>query len=172
MIFRKTLFLSIMAIVLISACKTADIGNPTQELIDEANALVQAAYPNAVLLEIHGIIPGGSGMNAGDVTMYEFIYGLEYQTVVLLWQDEEFSDPELVNDVWLGSFPIPLPLELSLENAIEKMREAGYASPFTAMTIRMPVSATIYTEAFYIFTISGQPFVFVGTKTGTVFTSY
>ena len=62
-----------------------------------------------------------------------------------------------------------LPRTMDLDQAIQKMRDAGYAEPFTAVSFRKPLTFPLPEEALYAFSLPGR-FVLVGALTGKVTT--
>jgi hypothetical protein len=145
------------------------------QLMGEAEQIVWAEYPNAVLIEVHGHPSSGSATVAEDVDEWVFIFPEEVSgptppgTVTLDYASGQFGQPVYVPDVWVGTVYESLPRQISLAQAIKYMRDAGHVASFTSVVLRKPLIWPEPEEAFYAFTMPGR-FVLVGALTGKVWT--
>jgi hypothetical protein len=56
---------------------------------------------------------------------------------------------------------------MTLDDAVARLRDAGFADPFSTVTLRFPLGPS-FSEPLYIFEFEDGSFVGVGTKRGTV----
>jgi hypothetical protein len=56
---------------------------------------------------------------------------------------------------------------MTLEDAVARLRDAGFQSPFSAVTLRFPLGPSS-SEPLFIFGFADGSSIGVGTKTGTV----
>ncbi|MBN1343160.1 MAG: hypothetical protein JXQ73_10795 [Phycisphaerae bacterium] len=142
-------------------------------LMSEAERIVAQEYPTWLLIEAQGAPSTGSASVADDVDQWRFIFvddpndTQDQGTVELQYADGAFGQPVYVPDIWLGTVFERLPRHMSLAQAIEHMRDAGYTQTFTAVDLRKPLKVPLPEEAFYIFTLPDR-YVLVGAVTGKV----
>ena len=127
---------------------------------------VRETWPQAALLEAHLLVndwveryPDAVpvraifAVDAGSVTAVENAPGEEVTLSV-----EPFP--------WLGSQVLEWPIEMELDLAESRLREAGFGPSYRALTLRQPVYPGMV-EPYWIFRTEAG-FVFVGTRTGSV----
>ena len=141
-------------------------------LMNEAEQLVEAEYPNSLLIEAHGASSSGSASNADDIDQWLFIFVDDMGagtvgTVLLEYAGGEFGDLVHVPQAWFGTVYERLPRVLDLAQAIQNMRDAGHIGSFPSLTLRKPLTFPQPEEALYAFSLPGR-FVLVGAVTGEV----
>lgn len=141
-------------------------------LMNQAEASVQRVYPNALLIEAAGIPSGGAATTADDIDRWVFVFvedpnAATSGTVILTYANGVFSEPQYDSSGWTGTVYERLPRELSLADAVARLRDAGYDGLFTSVTLRKPLTFPQPEEALYAFSVGGQ-FVLVGAETGNV----
>ncbi len=142
------------------------------DLMRMAEGIVWADYPDAMLIEVHGVPSSGAANTADDVDQWGFIFAEDPQspttgTVTLEFRDGEFTDPVLMSQPWAGTVYERLPQTLTLADAVAVVRDAGYAAPFAEVVIRKPLTWPMPDEAFYALLIEGQ-YVLVGAESGAL----
>ncbi len=142
------------------------------ELMADAEQIVGAQYPLALLIEVQGYPSSGSATVAKDIDQWTFVFvedpnSVDTGTVLIDWIDGEFGAVVYVHAPWGGTVYDALPRQMNLARAIELMREAGHTAPFTSTVLRKPLTYPPPTEAIYAFPMLGR-FVIVGAVTGEV----
>ena len=170
--------LTVAALTGLAGCELVGLplggGLDNLALMAEAEQIVQATYPRATLIELHGNPSGGTATTAADIDQLRFIFDEDSDapagaTIILEYADGAFGDPVKVEQGWVGTMYERLPRDMSLDQAVLLMRLAGHAEPFTAVTLRKPLTFPVPDEASYMFTQAGQ-FVLVGVESGEVTT--
>ena len=141
-------------------------------LMEQAETLVQADYPHAMLIEANGVSTSGSASVGEDIDRWQFVFDSDSAdpgagTVTIEYAGGDFQGAEFVASGWIGTVYERLPRVLSLCDAVDRMRAAGYTGPFTSVTLRKPLIFPVPDEALYALALSGQN-VLVGAETGTV----
>ncbi len=142
------------------------------QLMIRAEQKVLADYPLAVLIEVVGGPSAGVAHEAEDVDTWQFrfvddFYGTFPGTVTLDYADQALAEPVHVPWPLLGTVFEDLPREMDLDDAVQLMRDAGYDEPFSAVTLRKPLTNPLPSEAYFVFTLPGK-YVLVGALTGQV----
>jgi hypothetical protein len=148
----------------------ADIAAPTRFLdrLHEAAAIARKRYPGAQLLE-------------ADIDLerfgcdWRFVFNVPaaalrdgHSTVILCSNGESFQEPQHIEAPWSSDQPIPLPLELDVEEAKALARRAGYDGAVSSISLRWVLYPGI-DEPHYILTIPERDvLVFVGVYTRKV----
>lgn len=146
---------------------------------------VIASYEELVLVAAVGQPSGGQAYEAKDVDSWQFINitrrasqaSAKPYVIAIGHKQGIFGRPKLVQDVWVGDIYDPLPRTMALGEAIQKIRDAGYAQPFRYVSMRKPLIHPMPKEAYYIFAMIMDPadpnsfikYVFVGMESGEVF---
>ena len=147
-------------------------GTDLLQLMNKAEQIVGGDYPLSVLIEVVGAPSAGVAFDARDVDRWQFrfvddIYATFPATVVLDYADETFAGPERIPwPLWDTVFD-ELPREMSFDEAVGHLRDAGYEEPFSAVALRTPLTEPAPDEPYFVFTLPGQ-FVFVGALTGEI----
>ncbi|MCK4340766.1 MAG: hypothetical protein KAY37_03475 [Phycisphaerae bacterium] len=149
-------------------------GTTNLHLMNQAEQLVEADYPNSLLIEANGVPSSGSASTAEGIDRWRFVFvddisATNVGTVLLEYADGAFGTPEHSPQPWFGTVYERLPREMSLGEAVQKMRDAGYTADFTAVTLRKPLTFPQPEEALYAFSLTGH-YVMVGALTGEVTT--
>jgi len=117
---------------------TAKLHGP--ELMADAERLVKPRYPTAVQVENAGTSSKGLGASAEDFDQWVFVFtdidGTE--TVTLEYSQGEFGKIERAARPWIKTQIKELPRNMSLEQAISYLRNAGFTEPFSSITLRAP----------------------------------
>ncbi len=149
------------------------VPDPTNlDLMNQAEGLVQADYPRALLIEQNGAPSSGSAMTAANIDSWLFVFVDDIEaetpgTVLLVYAGGRFRDPVRMEQTWTGTVYERLPRVLTLEAAVALMRAAGYPDAFTAVSLRKAAADPQPAEAQYAFA-QAERFVLVGARTGTV----
>ena len=164
-----------LALFSLNSCSSSSSSNDTQELLDQAYDIVSAQYPDVRLFEAFGIVGETGGTSQADIVRWQFVYcdaSVDCAaTVILHWENGVFGNPEYVEDAWLEDEFIPLPLNSSIDDAVEIMSDAGYSGTFLNVTLRRPVGPVEAPEAYYIFRDQEDDlWVFVGVDSGEITT--
>lgn len=142
------------------------------ELMSQAEQIVWADYPSAMLIEAIGAATSGAANSADDIDQWLFIFPEDPNlpaggTVQLHYAAGAFGAPVYVSQTWGGTIFERLPRLVSLADAVGLMRDAGHTGDFTGVVLRKPLTWPLPEEAFYGFSVSGG-FVTVGAETGAV----
>ena len=142
-------------------------------LMAQAEQLVVPQYPSAILVEVVGAPSSGSATVSSDVDRWQFRFPENPMAVAgTVWVDYEngqLSGPFYTEQGLLGTVFEVLPRTMDLDQAIQKMRDAGYTEAFTAVSFRKPLTFPLPEEALYAFSVPGR-FILVGALTGNVTT--
>jgi len=146
-----------------------------QALFRRAGHIVRGRvqFLGASPLEANGRPSSGTATTAAEVDRWRFVFdnqrtpGSRFRTAIVRYGRGRFGPvkgrrPAFLEDNRLS----PLP-EMMLVNAIARLREAGFQSPFSSVTLRFPLAPSS-SEPLYIFGFADGSFIGVGTKTGTV----
>ncbi len=149
-----------------------DANDPQLLLLAEAEDVVEAEYPAAMLVEARGTPANGTATDADDIVDWLFIFTAYDDdpgsaTVLLEYTGGEFGEPELVTQGLIGTMFDRLPRTMTLTTAVQFMRDADYDEAFSEVILRKPLTFPIPEETFYIFETASK-FVFVGMATGEV----
>lgn len=149
-----------------------DPDDPLLQLLSQAEQIVEADHPQAVLVEARGTPASGTATTAGDIVTWRFLFMADSEvpgasTVVLDYAGGEFDEPELLMQGLIDTMYERLPRTMTLTTAIQFMRAAGYDDPFSQVVLRKPLTFPVPYEAYYAFTV-GSRSVLVGMATGEV----
>lgn len=136
--------------------------------LHEAAAIVRKHYPGAQLLE-------------ADIDLERFGCGWRFvfdvpaagfkdthSTAILCHDGARFQTPQHIETPWLTDKPIPLPIELDIQEAEDLAQRAGYTGEITSVHLRWVLHPGI-DEPHYILTIPERDvLVFVGVYTRKV----
>jgi hypothetical protein len=135
----------------------AGIVDPLFVVVTNGTNRVLAAYPTAVFLEADG--PWNQGGTRWD---WRLVYGIPAthnsrpMTVFLYSKDFQFTQPQLVQDLFLEDDPVPVPLEMGVIEANRLAVAAGYTGAIVATSARWQVTHPATPEPQIIFTIPSQ----------------
>jgi hypothetical protein len=149
-----------------------DPNDPQLLLLSQAEELVEATFPQAVLVEARGTPAGAVAAAASEVVAWQFLFMEDplapgASTVVLEYADGEFGEPELLVQGLVGTMYERLPRTMTLATAVQFMRDAGYTGSFSQVVLRKPLTFPVPDEAYYAFTLAHRV-VLVGMATGEV----
>jgi len=140
-------------------------------MVNIAVRLVTEKYPDAKLYEADGVASGGSTTDPNRIDQLRVVFQNPGNTTVMIksagWG--EFGEPVLLPEPWLEDVVIQWPVSLDLPQANSLKEQAGFATPYSTVTLRNPLGLQRGNPQF-IFGQAGQPYVFVDTVTGTVTT--
>jgi hypothetical protein len=178
---RVLVFGACLAILLGDAIagRAADAGSKqvpsVQVLFRRAGRIVRGRvqFLGASPLEADGVPSSGTATTAADVDRWRFVFdnqrtpGSRFRTAIVRYRKGHFGPvrghrPAFLEDNRLS----PLP-EMMLESAVARLRDAGFRSPFSSVTLRFPLGPSS-SEPLYIFGFADGSSIGVGTKTGTV----
>lgn len=137
----------------------------------EAERILRAKWPSAILMEAQGTPTKGFAESAGDIDQWLFVAHVGQpmvMTAMLPWRDSAFGSPKVLAQPWLGNVISPIASEMSLEAAITLLRKADLGKPFTSVTLREPLTHPPQIEASYLFSFPGGWYGAVGVLTGKV----
>lgn len=125
--------------------------------------LVTQKYPGAKLLEGDGISPSGPTTDVKNVNSWRFVFRTADGGTAFIRSSVwgEFYPITYVHEPWMEDVVIPWPIKMDITEAGELLKKAGYTKPFGNVTLRWPLYPGI-NEPYYIFGITGGPYVFVG----------
>jgi hypothetical protein len=134
--------------------------------MEEADRIVSAPYPDAVLVAADGKPASGMATVAEDYNEWLFIFQLfnKNESVTIHCLDEAFGPPQHHPHPVLNVMHESLPRTLSLDGAIGLARRAGFNNAFKSVSLfksTLPGTA----EASYVFT---PLFLLVGATSSTV----
>jgi hypothetical protein len=147
-----------------------------QALFRRAGRIVRGRvqFLGASPLEADGFPSSGAATTAADVDRWRFVFdnqrtpGSRFRTAIVRYGRGRFGPVKgrrpafSLDDNRLS----PLP-EMMLESAVARLREAGFQSPFSSVTLKFPLGPSSG-EPLYIFGFADGSSIGVGTKTGTV----
>jgi len=147
-------------------------GQSNLDLMVTAEQMVAPQYPQALLIEVLGATSSGSGQAAGDVDRYQFRFSEDPDaagagTVWVDYENGKFTGPFYTSQGLIGTVFDPLPRNMTLAQALQLARDAGYTDAFTSITFRKPLTFPPVEEALYAFTMPGR-YVLVGALSGEV----
>lgn len=141
--------------------------DPLFVVVNNGTRKVQAQFPQAVFLEADG--PWEQDGKTFDWRLVYNLPGMPVRTAFLYSLDFQFTGPEVVNDVFLESNPIPLPLAMGILRAARLAGQAGFTGQIVETTLRKAETHPATPEPQYIFAIPSQKVrVLVGVDTGKV----
>lgn len=123
------------------------------QLMEEAERIVSAAYPDALLVAADGQPSSGEANDADEFNEWLFIFQIlnKSESVAIHCLDEAFAPPRHYPNPVSDVMHEPLPRTLSLDGAIGLARGAGYHNAFRSVSFfRSTLPGT--TEASYLFT--------------------
>lgn len=110
------------------------------ELMGEAEKLVKPLYPTAVQVENVGTSSRGSASDAQDVDQWTFTFtDIDGSEIITLnYSKGFFGRPARTVRPWVATQIKELPRNMSLDKALEYLRNAGHKEPFKSVTLRAP----------------------------------
>lgn len=142
------------------------------DLMAIAEQMVAPEYANARLIEVLGAPSSGSAQVASDVDRWQFRFtedpdGPDAGTVWVDYENGQFTGPFYTSQGLIGTVIDPLPRDMTLAQALELARAAGYSDAFASVAFRKPLTFPPVDEALYALNMPGR-YVLVGAETGTV----
>lgn len=136
------------------------------DILNQANAIVNQAYPGAQFYEADQPEPATGN--------WRFVFNVPNKTEVngtaILWYVAgKFSKPEYIAQPWLEDRVIPLPIKMDLSTAQTLAGKAGYPPPYKNITLRWALYPGVYEPSYIFGTAAG--FVFVGVYDGKITTT-
>jgi hypothetical protein len=124
-------------------------------------------------LEANGRPSSGAATTAPEVDRWRFVFdnqrtpGSRFRTAIVRYKNGRFGHvtgkrPARLDDNRMS----PLP-EMTLDDAVARLRDAGFTQPFSTVTLRFPLGPS-FSEPLFIFGFENGSSVGVGTTTGTV----
>jgi hypothetical protein len=178
---RVLVFGACLAILLgdaIAGC-AADAASKTvpsvQALFRRAGHIVRGRvqFTRARPLEADGWASSGSATTAAEIDRWRFVFdnqetsGSRFASAVIKYGTSGFGTVTGVRPAFLEDNRLrPLP-RMTLEDAVARLRDAGFQSPFSSVTLRFPLGPSS-SEPLFIFGFADGSSIGVGTKTGTV----
>lgn len=186
---RRTSFVTVVAAAVCAGAvalpASADYGGPLpgfRNLFRQAVHKLHAKpnFNNAIMLEADGQTQGNRAVKyARGIVRVRFVFDNQETT------GSKFASayvhygppPKLFGKIHGVKFPfledrrILHPPEMTLKNAVRRLRHAGYHDKFSNVTLRKPLTKHKHTHVLFIFglgTGQDQPYVAVDTKTGKV----
>jgi hypothetical protein len=124
-------------------------------------------------LEADGSPSSGAATTAAGVDRWRFVFdnqrtpGSRFRSAILKYRRGRFGRVKGIRPAFLEDNRLsPLP-DMTLDDAVARLRDAGFEDPFSTVTLRFPVGPS-FSEPLYIFGFGDGSFVGVGTKTGAV----
>lgn len=133
--------------------------------------LVTKQYPGAQLLEGDGVSPSGPTTDVNNVNSWRFVFRTQDGGTAFIQSSVwgEFNPITYVPHPWLEDVVIPWPISMDITKAAALLTQAGYSQPYGYVTLRWPLYPGIE-EPYYIFSMPGVGYVFVGVYDGAVTT--
>jgi len=126
---------------------------------------VQKGYPNAQLYEVDATPPTSEGVTDPYLlSQLKVVFRAGSGTAIIKstgWGS--FGPVDYIPEPWLEDVVIPWPVNMDAKEANALMRNAGYNTPYSAMTLRHPLYPG-ENEPYYIFCMTNGTFVFVGVQ--------
>jgi len=178
---RVLVFGACLAILLGDAIagRAADAASKTvpsvQALFRRAGRIVRGRvqFTRARPLEADGWASSGSATTAAEIDRWRFVFdnqgtsGSRFASAVIKYGKSGFETVTGVRPAFLEDNRLrPLP-RMTLEDAVARLRDAGFQSPFSAVTLRFPLGPSS-SEPLFIFGFADGSSIGVGTRTGTV----
>lgn len=137
------------------------------KLMAESERIVKPQWPTAVQVENLGIPSKGSARIADDVDHWKFIFTeVDGDSVITLdYINGQFGKAIREVRTWKETAIKELPRDMSLEDAVVFLREAGYTGPFQSVKLQSPKNFD--DEASYVFEM-GRDLVNIDARTGQV----
>lgn len=134
--------------------------------INIAVRLVKEQYPDAQLYEAdtQAEHPG----QPSPLKFLRVVFSVKGGTAILTsttWG--EFAPVQFIPQPWVEDVVIPWPIEMDIVKADSLLKQAGYTGPYGAITLRHPLYPGD-NEPYYIFSMGGGQYVFVGVNDGKV----
>ncbi len=147
-------------------------------LFHRAVKLVRATpnFSQAVMLEAVGT-PSGSAdaTSASDIDIWQFVFDNTSSGNVFLSAEVFYGPPPMEFGpvigrlgLFFGDRQMPKAPAMTLKQAVKRLQDAGFVSPFLAVSLRNPLTQTI-SDTLYIFSFSSGAQVAVDTVTRQVF---
>jgi hypothetical protein len=144
--------------------------------VKRVRAAKKGKLAKAVMLEAEGLPPGTEPVEHGrEIVNWRFVLdnqkteGSKFFSAYVDWEaGEGFGKVKGVEEPFLEDWRIKDPPGMTLEQAVTRMRDAGYADPFANVVLRRPILETGKTPPLYIFGFDGNTYVAVNTKSGAV----
>jgi hypothetical protein len=142
------------------------------ELMATAEGMVAPEWPQALLIEVLGAPSSGSAQTAADVDRWQFRFSEDPNvggsgTVWVDYENGQFAGPFYTQQGLVGTEYVALPRTMSLADALQLARNAGFNDAFTSVTYRTPLIFPPADEALYALGMPGQ-WVLVGAVSGEV----
>ena len=147
------------------------------QLTERVEQQVLSAYPNAYLVEVDGVAPGGPTTDIADVTSWTYRFNdvkdseRTFHASVAASLDGIIGAPQIKDGVWAGSTTLHPPVTMEPATADHLLKAAGYTGPYTYVTLRQPNAGGFMPHPLYIFdqiTPAGRGYVGVDTVAGDV----
>jgi len=125
---------------------------------------VQKEYPNAQLYEVDATPPSEGVTDPYLLSQLKVVFRAGSGTAIIKstgWGS--FGPVDYIPESWLEDVVIPWPVNMDAKEANAIMRNAGYTTPYSAMTLRHPLYPGD-NEPYYIFCMTNGTFVFVGVQ--------
>jgi len=146
-----------------------------QALFRRAGRIVRGRvqFTGASPLEANGRPSSGAATSAAQVDRWRFVFdnqrtpGSRFRTAIVRYKKGRFGQVKGIRPALLEDNRIsPLP-EMRLDDAVARLRDAGFAQPFSTVTLRFPLGPS-FSEPLFVFGFADGSFVGVGTETGSV----
>ncbi|MBN1491582.1 MAG: hypothetical protein JXA69_16840 [Phycisphaerae bacterium] len=145
---------------------------PGDPLRPQAESLVRALLPEAILVEVVATASSGSAMTADDVDTFEYRFAADPfdpqgGTAWIEARNGQFQPVAWSSQAMTSVVLAELPDSMSLADAITAMRAAGFDEPFRRVLFRRLSGTFASFEATYAFERT-DGFVVIGVVTGAV----
>lgn len=138
--------------------------------IVENSLKLLSAYPHAKFCVADGTPAAETGSDPGSITKWtlSFYNGL-HTHVVIVFDNGVFGQPQLIHWGLFGNRVMKVPWGMDLDEAIQRMRKAGYPNPFYEVVLLFPIGPNA-NEPLYMFFIEpgGEQRITVGAQSGSV----
>lgn len=145
-----------------------------EEVVKVDNDFVLNKYESAVFFGVDAVLDGyideATELNVQEIKTIFHDYKKKPSVIIVLREGEygESTEMSSLNTLWMDCLPIKLPLELTLQQAIDKLKESNIKLPHSNIVVLKNPFRPKANSPLYIFGHNSTGYVSVDAVTGEV----
>ena len=158
----------------ITEIETPGKGYNFEEVVKVDNEVVLTKYESSVFFEVDAVLDGyideATELNVQEIKTIFQDYKKKPSVIIVLREGAYGEDPAIstLNTLWMDCLPIKLPLTLTLQQAIDKIKEANIKLPHSNIVVLKNPFRPEADSPLYIFGQNSTGYVAVNAVTGEV----
>ncbi|MGM9778946.1 MAG: hypothetical protein ACI3ZD_11525 [Prevotella sp.] len=158
----------------ITEIETPGNGYNFEEVVKVDNEFVLTKYESSVFFEVDAVLDGyideATELNVQEIKTIFQDYKKKPSVIIVLREGAYGENPAIstLNTLWMDCLPIKLPLTLTLQQAIDKVKEANIKLPHSNIVVLKNPFRPEADSPLYIFGQNSTGYVSVNAVTGEV----